>query len=429
MTNILHGMSCFPTFQEAHSDIFFIWCQPCSVSNIIDTYYQSSLTWPYKLALNDSDKCKQSQIDNPVHLNSPYIYTYIHAGECHFGVIPYTYMQLQMSHMLLYISANMPLQRCTCFTQGPQSLAPAAISSFYSQLCCTATSPAPSPTMSQQLSLHHYTAGLQTAAGVQQKAVKASTNKARHAAVTELISWLHRLNMPTKSMQTVVSEDILVFLVQQWLPNHAGSATSSAELIAAPNSLVTVKSHLSKEFALLGRTGDWNPHSQQGNQIVRGFAKGYKNHATDLGYQKRGAVPLEEADMSQLLQQLHLQQQTLTGTDQLLLSRDGFTFSLLWQSCFRGFNAGGIRLQDIKLPTGRSAISFLFPTAHLQPGGQLHFIPETTNNKKGGHCTATLTCDVLRVCFSSWFILLSHAHLAAGQPITNYITRPLNSSG
>lgn len=285
--------------------------------------------------------------------------------------------------------------------------------------------------MSQQLSLHHYTAGLQAAAAVQQKAVKASTNKARHAAVTELMSWVHKLNMPTKSMQTVIPEDILVFLVQQWLPNHAGSATSSAELIAAPNSLATVKSHLSKEFAMLGRTGGWNPHSQQGNPIeslhIREFAKGYKNHATDLGYQKRGVVPLEEADMIQLLQQLYLQQQTLTGTVQLLLLRDGFIFSLLWQSCFRGFNAGGIRLQDIKLPTGGSAISFLFPTVQLQPGAQLHFIPETTKNKKGGHCTVTLTCDVL--CFSSWFILLCHAHLAAGQPITNYITRPLNSSG
>ena len=59
-----------------------------------------------------------------------------------------------------------------------------------------------------------------------------------------------------------ITEDILVFLVQQciWLPKHAGSATSSIELIAAPNSLATVKSHLSKEFELLGTTGDldWN---------------------------------------------------------------------------------------------------------------------------------------------------------------------------
>ena len=58
--------------------------------------------------------------------------------------------------------------------------------------------------------------------------------------------------MANKCMQTIIPEDILVFLVQQWLPNHAGSATSSTELIAAPNSLATVKSYLSKEFELHG---------------------------------------------------------------------------------------------------------------------------------------------------------------------------------
>ena len=46
--------------------------------------------------------------------------------------------------------------------------------------------------------------------------------------------------------QTVMPGDILVFLAQQWFPNHAGSAISSAELIAAPNSLATIKSQLSR---------------------------------------------------------------------------------------------------------------------------------------------------------------------------------------
>ena len=46
-----------------------------------------------------------------------------------------------------------------------------------------------------------------------------------------------------------------------------------------------------------------------------------------LAIRRKGAVPLEEGDMTQLLQQLYLQQHTLTGTDQLLLLRDGFLFS------------------------------------------------------------------------------------------------------
>ncbi len=149
-------------------------------------------------------------------------------------------------------------QICPSTMQVLQSLEPLAISSFYIQLCRTSINPVPSEAMCQQASLHpaSHTAGLQTAAAVQQKAVKASTNKSRHAVATELISWLQQLNMANRSMQTIMPEDTLVFLVQQWLPNHAGSATNSTELIAAPNSLATAKSHLSKEFELLGRAGD-----------------------------------------------------------------------------------------------------------------------------------------------------------------------------
>ncbi len=48
---------------------------------------------------------------------------------------------------------------------------------------------------------------------------------------------------------------------------------------------------------------------------------------------------------------------------------------------------------------------------------------DRTKNKKGGHCTIALTCDLM--CFSTWLALAIDANLAAGQPITNYIVRPL----
>ena len=67
---------------------------------------------------------------------------------------------------------------------------------------------------------------------------------------------------------------------------------------------------------------------------VRTMLKGYGNHATQLGYQKRGASPLTEAEMQLLLQSM-LNQCNSSSTDthaQLLLLRDGMLFSLLWQS-------------------------------------------------------------------------------------------------
>ena len=53
----------------------------------------------------------------------------------------------------------------------------------------------------------------------------------------------------------------------------------------------------------------------------------------------------------------------------------------------------------------------------------LYLLPDTTKNKKGGHCKITLTCDIL--CFSVWLQQATYCYAAAVQPITKSITRPL----
>ena len=64
--------------------------------------------------------------------------------------------------------------------------------------------------------------------------------------------------------------------------------------------------------------------------------------------------------------------------------------------CFRGFNAGALRLDNIQLPTGESAIPYLLSEVMLQAGAVLHLLPDHTKNKKGGHCQITLTRDLMR---------------------------------
>ena len=145
----------------------------------------------------------------------------------------------------------------------------------------------------------------------------------------------------------------------------------------------------------------------------------------ELGYQRKGAVPLTEHEMLCLLQSMATTCSS-SSTDQhrqLLLLRDGMLFSLLWQSCFRGFNAGALRLENVVLPNGESAVPYLVPEVKLSAGPILYLLPDTTKNKKGGHCKVTLSCDVL--CFSSWLKMAVHHYAAAGQPITSFITRPL----
>ncbi len=271
-----------------------------------------------------------------------------------------------------------------------------------------------------------YGKGLACAADLQQQAVKAATAKARQTAVIELTEWLHTTGIRT--MQSATPEDMLVYLIQHWLPNHAGSITSGGELIAAPSSLSGTKSHLAKEFELLGRSGDWNSATQTGNPMhsiqIKTMVTGYANHAAEQGYQKKGAVPLSAAEMEMLLGSLHDKQHSMTSsTESLLLIRDGLLLSLLCQTCFRGFNAGGLRLDNILLPTGGSALPYLALVRQLGRGAKLHLLPDSTKNKKGGHCSISLTCDVL--CFTTWLQLALHQYAVAGQPITDYLTRPL----
>lgn len=98
-----------------------------------------------------------------------------------------------------------------------------------------------------------------------------------------------------KDLQTLTPEDLAVYLTQHWLPTHAGSTANNGQQIAAPSSLAGVKSHFSTEFELLGRTGEWNASTQQGNPTwrpqTRRLTKGYKTMAEEQGYQQKGAVP------------------------------------------------------------------------------------------------------------------------------------------
>ena len=197
--------------------------------------------------------------------------------------------------------------------------------------------------------------------------MKERTRKARTTAVRELADWLQAAHATCRrTLLTATPEDLLVYFTQHWLPNHAGSGTTAGELIAAPSSLSGVKSHLATELELLGRTGDWDTTTQQGNPMhsmqVKSMLKGYANHATELGYQKRGAVPLTQAEMHTLLSSMHqMLNNTTDQAQQLLLVRDGLLFSILWQTCYRGFSAGGVRLENIVLPTGGNAVPYLVP--------------------------------------------------------------------
>jgi len=252
-------------------------------------------------------------------------------------------------------------------------------------LCATPIHSSNTPQLSQQAVADLYGKGLAAVADLQREATKPDTLKTRQAAIRELTDWLQsKQTACNRTVLTVIPEDILVHFTQHWLPNHAGSMTADGELIAAPGSLSSTKSHLSSEFEQAGRNGDWDSANQTGKPMlspqVRTMLEGYGNHATQLGYQKKGAVPLTEVEMQLLLQSMHKTCNS-SSTDphqHMLLMRDGMLFSLLWQSCLRGFNAGALRLDNVVLPTGENTVPYLVPELRPQAGAVLHLLSDST---------------------------------------------------
>ena len=177
-----------------------------------------------------------------------------------------------------------------------------------------------------------------------------------------------------------------------------------------------------------GPQWDWNADTLKGNPMLsnqlRRMSKDYTAVAKNQGYEPQAAEPIYSGKVKTLLQHLLHQQQHSAEADKLLLIRDGLIISMLWQSCFRGFNVGGLRLSNLKTPTNGPATPFIIPQLTLQPRAQLHLFPDVTKNRRGGHCTVTLSCDIM--CFTAWLQLAAAAYEEAKQPITNYVVRPLH---
>ena len=141
--------------------------------------------------------------------------------------------------------------------QAHPSLDAASLTQAYSSMCATVVGSPKVPQQNQQAVAALYGKGLTAAAELQRQAVKPETLKISQTAIRRLADWLlSKQDACNRSLQTAIPEDILVYFTQHWLPYHAGSMTDTGELIAAPGSLASTKSHLSSEFELLGRCGD-----------------------------------------------------------------------------------------------------------------------------------------------------------------------------
>lgn len=121
-----------------------------------------------------------------------------------------------------------------------------------------------------------------------------------------------------------------------------------------------------------------------------------------------------------------------------LVARDGFAFSLLWNTALRGINAREACCSDFWLPASsdqpcRPAMPSIFPHFSLEPGSKVIMVPRRlktsiTANAAGITITHSATEGKLLDALC-WLSILMQSSTAAGSPITEALVRPLNRQG
>ena len=187
--------------------------------------------------------------------------------------------------------------------------------------------------------LEHYTRGLTTAAAIAAQAVAPATRDRQQTYLT----WLsHGLmgNGCLRTIDTCTPEDILVYITEDYLVNHAGAEVHGG-LIVAPGSLSAMVSHLRSEMERRGRDGPWIPATHAGNPLkspaIHEFMAGYSKHVHILGFAQQSAVPMSLDNLNTLLGGYCIEINSVADcTSKALLARDACAICLAWHTHLRG---------------------------------------------------------------------------------------------
>ena len=218
--------------------------------------------------------------------------------------------------------------------------------------------------MSPAAALSIYQQGLQQAACTAKASISAQNQQSRDQLAAELLSFLHARPYG-RTLLDCIPEDLLVYIQIVYLPLHAGSVLPDGQVIAAPNTMANVLSHLRQLFKQLGRGETWDYQQQQGNPAcaakLQQWQQGHRKISISAGFRTTGSKEMTEPKMLQLLQ--HVSDAIFiaphaTAADKAMYDKDGFAFSLLWATGMRGINAASIELADFQLPgQGRDSVT------------------------------------------------------------------------
>lgn len=224
----------------------------------------------------------------------------------------------------------------------------------------------------------------------QQYAWAPTTTTVRERAVQELNGWLSQLPREYGVHLGNITPEILgVYVMQHWLPKHAGTVLANGDKIAAPSSLDAMLAHLSTHFQRLGRQGPFGllqPHV--GNPVesflVDHLKTAHSRRAWALGYEEGSAVPMSLQKLEALVRCLDADSMQAVLEfkyhEALVLQRDAVAFLYAWECGQRGKEVGELQLANVQDVHGQPVL----PLADNSPALSVEFVvaPSGTKTRK-----------------------------------------------
>ena len=265
-----------------------------------------------------------------------------------------------------------------------------------------------------------YGTGLAAAYAVVRQARSPSTHSLRHRVNTAFQQFLARLPAGLhKTFITATAQDVMVFLQAEWRPHHGRTRLLDGTLVASASGLSNAIAALNACFVILGRRGEWDPHTNQGNPCespeVRLFRSGYQQElrgeavepiaATPLGADKLLALVVDlDSRREALLSPLTAESSPFVRLRGLLLERDALLFTYLGASIQRGGEGARLRMCDVRsaqvngvtgvsLPLGNAAVTDSPVSVSIHPNGV-----KTRQRRNCGHFALEPHADP-RLCF------------------------------
>ena len=265
-----------------------------------------------------------------------------------------------------------------------------------------------------------YSQGLAAAYATVHRARSDSTHALRHRVAIAFGRFLYQLPAGLgKDFATATANDVLVFLQCEWRPHHGKTPLEDGSTVASASGLSNAIAALGAAFDVLGRRGDWDPQTNQGNPCasleVSRFRTGYQRELWGTAVEPVAATPLSEDELLILVQDLDDRRDALTQTltpassrylqiRGLLLERDALLFTYLGASIQRGGEGARLRVCDVRsvstdvttgvsLPLGATSSILEHSSVSVYPNGV-----KTRQRRDCGHFDLGLHVEP-RLCF------------------------------